>query len=66
MLGALVIAGAGPLWQLKNAAINHNIHSHTYNIPYKTGNEFFKSDKNVVYQYVDWSQSNLRKIIIRK
>lgn len=66
MVGALVVSGAGPLWQLKNAAINHNIHSHTYNMPYKTGNEFFKSDKNVVYQYVDWSQSNLRKIIIRK
>lgn len=66
MLGVLFVAGAGPLWQLKNAAMNHNIHSHIYNMPYKTGNEFFESDKNVVYQYVDWSQSKLRKIIIRK
>ncbi|MCC4359387.1 hypothetical protein [Limosilactobacillus reuteri] len=66
LFGALFIAGIGPLWQLKNASFSHNFHSRVYNMPYKTGDEFFKSDKNVVYQYVDWSQNTLRKIIIRK
>lgn len=66
LIGGLIIAGAGPLWQLKNAAGNHSISSHIYNMPFKTGNQFFRSDKNVVYQYVDWSEKGLRKLIIRK
>lgn len=66
LVGGLIIAGAGPLWQLRNAAGNHNIHSHIYNMPFKTGNQFFKSDKHVVYQYVDWDNSKLRRLIIRK
>ena len=66
LFGALFIAGIGPLWQLKNASLSQNFPSRVYNMPYKTGDEFFKSDKNVVYQYVDWSQNTLRKIIIRK
>ena len=66
LIGALVISGAGPLAQLRNAARVHNIHHHVYNMPYKKGTEFFDSDPNVVYQYVDWSNNTLRKIIIRK
>lgn len=65
LIGALIISGIGPLWQLKNAAGIHNIQSHFYNMPYETGNQFFKSDKNVVYQYVDWSSNLLRKILLR-
>lgn len=66
LIGALVIAGSGPLWQLKSAAVNHNIRHHSYNMPYQHGNDFFKSDKNVVYQYVDWHESKLGRFIIRK
>lgn len=66
LIGALIISGVGPLWQLRNAAAIHNIHSHIYNMPYKTGNQFFESDKNVVYQYVDWSTNLLRKLLLRK
>lgn len=65
LIGALLVAGAGPLWQLKDAAKYHNFHYHIYNMPYKTGNQFFKSDHNVVYQYVDWDQGGLRKIILK-
>lgn len=66
LIGALIISGAGPLLQLRNAARVHDFHHHVYNMPFKKGNEFFRSDKNVVYQYVDWSNNKLRKIIIRK
>lgn len=65
LAGGLIVAGAGPLWQLRSAASNHSIH-HVYNMPFKSGKEFFKSDQYVVYQYVDWNDSSLRKIIIRK
>ena len=66
LIGALIVSGAGPLAQLRGAAQVHDFHHHVYNMPFKKGNEFFKSDKNVVYQYVDWSNNKLRQIIIRK
>lgn len=66
LIGALIVSGAGPLAQLRGAAQVHDLHHHVYNMPFKKGNEFFKSDRNVVYQYIDWSDNKLRQIIIRK
>lgn len=66
LVGGLIIAGAGPLWQLRNTAAHHTIHHQTYNMPYQTIDEFFHVEKQTVYQYVDWSQSGLRHVLIRK
>ena len=66
LVGGLIIAGAGPLWQLRNAAAHHTIHHQTYNMPYQTIGKFFHVEKHTVYQYVDWSQSGLRHVLIRK
>lgn len=61
----LLISGAGPLWQLKDTA-NRGVKLHNYNMPYESGTKFFKSDRHVVYQYVDWHEGKLRQFIIRK
>lgn len=66
LVGGLIVAGAGPVWQLRNAAAHHTIHHQTYNMPYKTFDEFITTEKHTVYQYVDWHQSKLRSFLIRK
>lgn len=66
LVGGLVIAGAGPLWQLRNAAAHHTIHHQTYNMPYQNVDAFFKAEKHTVYQYVDWHQSKLRDVLFKK
>ena len=65
LIGALLISGAGPLWEIKEGARTISIHQ-TYNMKYKDTTEYFNTERFTAYQYVDWDKSGIIKLIIRK
>ena len=62
---ALIIAGAGPLWELKEGLRTVSIHQ-KYNMPYQNTTKYFNTEKFTAYQYVDWNKDGIIKLVIKR
>jgi hypothetical protein len=64
LIGALIISGAGPLWELKEGARTVSTHQ-VYNMKYQNTTVYFNTEKYTAYQYVDWDENGIIKMIIK-
>ncbi|MFK5676164.1 hypothetical protein [Ligilactobacillus sp. LYQ60] len=70
LTGMLIFTGMGPWAQLHSPIPNIVTHTRSYNMPFHTGNAFFKASPggaDIRYQYVDWhANRGLAKYIFKK
>ena len=70
LTGMLLLTGIGPWARLHSPFQNLVAHTRDYNMPFHTGDAFFKASpggKDIQYQYVDWhTDKGIAKYILKK